>query len=112
MDRLKAIDVFVRTAELGSLSAAARALHTTQPTISKQLAALEAALGTRLIERSTTRAALTGEGERFLEHARRLLEDYEDAVAELDRRAEEPRGRVRISAPVALGELHLNGRML
>ena len=112
MDRLRAMNVFVRAAELGSLSAAARSLATTQPTVSKLIAALEASLGVRLLERGPARVVLTDEGVRFAERARRLLEDYEEAVADLDQRTREPRGLVRISAPVALGELKLNPLML
>ena len=103
---------FVRAVELGSLSAAARELHTTQPTISKLVAGLEHSLGVRLLERSSSRAAATDEGLRFLDSARRLLEDYEEAVADLGERRREPKGLVRISAPVALGELRLNRLML
>ncbi|WP_077036245.1 LysR family transcriptional regulator [Pelomonas sp. KK5] len=112
MDRLRAMAAFVRVAELGSLSAAARALATTQPTISKLVAALEASLAVRLLERGAARATLTDEGLRFLESARRLLEDYDEAVADLDLRRREPRGLVRIAAPMALGELRLNSLML
>jgi DNA-binding transcriptional LysR family regulator len=112
MDRLKAMAAFVRVAELGSLSAAARSLSTTQPTISKLLSAFEASLGARLLERSSARVVLTEEGTRFLPSARRLVEDYDESVAELDRRARQPSGLVRISAPVALGELRLNALML
>lgn len=112
MDRLRAMNAFVRAVDLGSLSAAARSLSTTQPTISKQIAGLEAELGVRLLERRPTQLAPTDEGARFLDSARRLLEDYDEAVAELDERAREPRGLVRISAPAALGELHLNALML
>ncbi|HYP70427.1 MAG TPA: LysR substrate-binding domain-containing protein, partial [Variovorax sp.] len=112
MDRLKAMNAFVRAVELGSLSAAARELHTTQPTISKLVAALEHSVGVRLLERGSTRVAATDEGLRFLDSARRLLEDYEEAVGELTQRTREPRGLVRISAPVALGELRLNRLML
>jgi len=112
MDRLRAMTAFVRVAELGSLSAAARSLATTQPTVSKLVAALEASLEVRLLERGAARATLTDEGVRFLESARRLLEDYDDAVADLDRRTREPQGRVRIAAPMALGELRLNALML
>lgn len=103
---------FVRAAELGSLSAAARSLATTQPTVSKQIAALEATLRVRLLERGPARVVLTDEGARFLDSARRLLEDYDEAVTALDERTRQPRGLVRISAPVALGELHLNALML
>lgn len=112
MDRLRAMNVFVRSAELGTLSAAARSLSTTQPTVSKLIASLEASLGVRLLERGPARVVLTDEGLRFLESARRLLEDYEEAVADLGERARQPRGLVRISAPVALGELKLNPLML
>ena len=112
MDRLRAMTAFVRMAELGSLSAAARSLSTTQPTISKLIAALEASLDVRLLERGPARVTLTDEGLRFVESARRLLEDYEEAVADLDLRTREPRGLVRIAAPMALGELKLNPLML
>lgn len=112
VDRLRAMSAFVRAVDLGSLSAAARSLSTTQPTVSKLIAGLEATLGTRLLERGPTQLAVTDEGARFLDSARRLLEDYEEAVAELDERTRRPRGVVRISAPVALGELHLNTLML
>ncbi|KQP49726.1 LysR family transcriptional regulator [Pseudorhodoferax sp. Leaf274] len=112
MDRLRAMQVFVRAAELGSLSAAARSLATTQPTVSKLIAALEASLGVRLLERGPARMVLTDEGLRFAESARRLLEDYEEAVTDLDQRTREPRGLVRIAAPVALGELKLHPLML
>ena len=112
MDRLRAMHAFVRVAELGSLSAAARSLATTQPTVSKLIAALEAALDVRLLERGAARVVLTDEGARFVDSARRLLEDYDEAVAELDQRTREPRGLVRIAAPMALGELRLNPLML
>jgi len=112
MDRLRAMNAFVRVAELGSLSAAARSLATTQPTVSKLIAALEGSLDVRLLERSASRVMVTDEGLRFVESARRLLEDYEEAVADLNQGTREPRGLVRISAPMALGELKLNPLML
>jgi DNA-binding transcriptional LysR family regulator len=112
MDRLRAMQVFVRTAELGSLSAAARSLATTQPTASKLIAALEASLGVRLLERGPARAVPTEEGLRFADSARRLLEDYEEAVAGLEQSTREPRGLVRIAAPVALGELQVHPLVL
>jgi DNA-binding transcriptional LysR family regulator len=112
MDRLRAMNAFVRAADLGGLSAAARSLSTTQSTVSKLVASLETSLGVRLLERGPARVVLTDEGLRFLESARRLLEDYEEAVAELDERTVRPSGRVRISAPMALGELKLHPLML
>lgn len=112
MDRLKAMGAFVRAVELGSLSAAARELGTTQPTISKLVAWLEREVGARLLERSSQRVLPTEEGSRFLAHAKRLLEDYEEALDQVASGVREPRGLVRLSAPVALGELRLSGLML
>ena len=112
MDRLKAMGAFVRAVELGSLSAVARELGTTQPTVSKLVAWLEGEVGARLLERSSQRVLPTEEGSRFLAGARRLLEDYEEALAEVASGVREPRGLVRLSAPVALGELRLGGLML
>lgn len=112
MDRLKAMGAFVRAVELGSLSAAARELATTQPTVSKLVAWLEVEVGARLLERSSQRVVPTEEGARFLASAKRLLEDYEDALAEVASGVREPRGLVRLSAPVALGELRLSGLVL
>ena len=112
MDRLKAMGAFVRAVELGSLSAVARELATTQPTVSKLVAWLEREVGARLLERSSQRVLPTEEGSRFLVHAKRLLEDYEEALAEVASGVREPRGLVRLSAPVALGELRLGALML
>ena len=62
MDRLEAMDIFVRIVETGSFSAVARDLGTTQPTISKQITALERRLKTRLLERSTRSLNVTASG--------------------------------------------------
>ncbi|MES4903455.1 MULTISPECIES: LysR family transcriptional regulator [unclassified Streptomyces] len=72
----------------GSLTGAARALHTTQPALSRTLAQLEQRLGVRLVERTTRRVRLTESGERLWEHAHRILGQLDDAVAEVvgDRR--------------------------
>ena len=112
MDRLKAMGAYVRAVELGSLSAAAREMATTQPTVSKLVAALEREVGARLLERSSQRVLPTEEGARFLASAKRMLEDYEEALNDVAGGLREPRGLVRISAPVALGELRLNRLML
>ncbi|HYE39161.1 MAG TPA: LysR family transcriptional regulator [Ramlibacter sp.] len=112
MDRLKAMGAYVRAVELGSLSAAAREMGTTQPTVSKLVASLEREVGARLLERSTQRVVPTEEGARFLPGAKRLLEDYEEALGEIASGVREPRGLVRLSAPVALGELRLSRLML
>ncbi|MFQ6310875.1 LysR family transcriptional regulator [Lysobacter capsici] len=108
MDTLRGMRTFVRAVELGSLSAVARELQTTQPTVSKTVAALEQELGVRLLQRSTTHLAPTEQGRRFYERARRVLEEYGEAVADARGLTETPAGLLRVSAPVSIGVLRLN----
>ena len=107
MDKLRAMDTFVRIVEGGSLTAASDALHTSLPSVVRQLAALEAALDVRLLNRTTRRLALTDEGREYYEHAKRLLADVEDAEAALSARRAAPRGRLRVAASVLFGRLHV-----
>jgi DNA-binding transcriptional LysR family regulator len=103
---------FIRAIELGSLTAAAREERTTQPTISKMVAGLERELGVRLLERSTTRLGPTDQGRRFYERAKRVLEEFGEAVSEARGLTETPSGRLRVNAPVGLGEMHLSRLVL
>jgi len=107
MDKLRAMDTFVRIVEGGSLTAAADALRTSLPSVVRQLAALEAALDVRLLNRTTRRLALTDEGREYYERAKRLLADVEEAEAALSARRVEPRGRLRVTASVLFGRLHV-----
>ncbi|MGY4175975.1 DNA-binding transcriptional LysR family regulator [Bradyrhizobium sp. USDA 4518] len=107
MDRFITMATFVRVAELGSLSAAARELGLTQPAVSQQVAALERRLGVRLLNRSTRRLALTEAGERYHIQARRILEavtEVEDGVTEA---AGTLSGILRVHAPVGFGQAHV-----
>jgi DNA-binding transcriptional LysR family regulator len=108
MDTLRTLEAFTRSVELGSLSNAARALGTTQPTVSKSITQLEHSLGVRLLLRTAAGLSLTEEGRRFHERARRMLEDYEEAVVDVRAGIQQPRGTLRVSAPVTLGQRHLN----
>ncbi|MDQ1812510.1 LysR family transcriptional regulator [Massilia sp. CCM 9210] len=108
MDTLRLMHLFTRAVDLGSLSAVAREAGTTQPTVSKAINALEAHVGVRLLERSTTGLLATAEGMRFHERARRLLDEYDDALAEVRGHARQAQGLLRVNAPVALGQFHLN----
>lgn len=108
MDTLRAMRVFVRTLELGSLSAAAREAGTTQPTVSKLLAQLEDDLGVRLFERSTRGLSPTEQGQQFYRDARLVLEQYDAAVSAVQGMSGKPSGNLRINAPVALGQYRLN----
>lgn len=98
---------FVRAVDTGSLSAAARALGRSLPTVSRQIAELERHLAVRLLARTTRTLAPTEEGHRFYERARRILEEVEDAERTMSMQATIPSGRLRISSPSLLGRLHL-----
>ena len=108
MDSFKAMRMFVRAVELGSLSAVARELATTQPTVSKVVAGLEAEMGARLLTRTTTALSCTEQGERFYVHARQMIDAYDEAKADVRGLMERPEGRLRVAAPVSFGILHLN----
>jgi len=104
--------LFTRAVELGSFSAVAREENTSQPTVSKMIAALEQHLRVRLLERTTTSLTLTEEGKRFYERSKRLIEEYADAVADARGQTHMFVGALRINAPVGLGELRLNALIL
>ncbi|HET8728488.1 MAG TPA: LysR family transcriptional regulator [Alphaproteobacteria bacterium] len=107
MDRLTAMATFVRIAELGSLSAAARADGVPKSSVSKQLAALEGHLGARLLNRTTRGLSLTEVGRAYLERCRVILDVVEEAEALTTSLHAEPRGMLRVNAPVSFGFLHL-----
>lgn len=102
MDRFALMQCYVRAVETGSFSAVARELGTSQPTVSKNIAQLEAHLGARLLHRSTRKMSLTAEGESFYAECRRIL----DSVAEAESNArgqQEASGLLRVCCPPALG---------
>lgn len=107
MDKLRAMEVFVRIAEGGSLTAAADALGLSPPAVVRTLAALERDIGVRLIHRTTRRLSLSDEGREYYERCRRVLADVEAAEASLQSRRVEPRGRLRVTAPVMYGRLRV-----
>jgi len=107
MDKLQAITVFVRVVEAGSFSAVALQTNTTQSAVSKQVAALERALGTKLLTRTTRSLALTEEGERYFKRVRRLVAEMDEAEGELRRGEQQLVGWMRIAASVGFGRIKL-----
>ncbi|GAB7127000.1 LysR family transcriptional regulator [Silvimonas sp. JCM 19000] len=107
MDKLAAIRTFVRVVEAGSFSAVAAQSGVTQSSVSKQVAALEHALGARLLSRTTRSLSLTEEGQRYFEEVRRLVPEMDAAEELLRQGAEQVRGLIRIAAPVGFGRLKL-----
>jgi len=107
MDRLKAMQTFVRIVDEGSLTGAARALDSSLPAVVRTLAGLEEALGVRLLNRTTRRMSLTDEGRRYLDSCRQVLAAVEDAETAVTEQAAEPGGRLTITAPVLFGQMHV-----
>jgi DNA-binding transcriptional LysR family regulator len=103
------IRAFSATAETGSLSGAARALGLTQPTLSRQVAALEASLGVMLFDRVGKKLVLTAAGEGLLGYARTMAASADDMSLAAAGRAEDISGRVTISASDAMAAYLMPG---
>jgi len=107
MDKLKAMRTFVQIATDGSLTAAARSLGSSLPSVVRQLSDLESHLGVRLFNRSTRRISLTDEGRQYLERCTEILGAVAEAEGALAIDANEPSGSLTITAPVPFGQLYV-----
>ena len=108
MDRLDAMQAFVTVADLQGFAPAARKLGLSPSGVTRLVAALEDRLGARLLQRTTRSVALTDAGARYLERARRILADVEEAESATEGERLLPRGRLVVSAPVGFGRLHVS----
>lgn len=111
MDLLAAFRCFVRVAETGSFSAVAREVGSTQPAISRQIAALEAHFDVRLIHRTTRSLTFTQDGQDLLAHARRILDTVDETEEVLGKRRASPAGLVRIASSSSMARLHIIPRL-
>lgn len=103
MNDVSDLAFFVRLMQCGSLAATAQELGVTPPAVSRRLAALERRLGVRLANRTTRSLAATPEGERYLEQARRILDDIGELERELAGSRSEPQGLLRVNASFGFG---------
>jgi DNA-binding transcriptional LysR family regulator len=106
-DPLNEMSVFSRVVAAGSLSAAARDLGVSTAGVSRKLAALEARLGVRLLNRTTRRLALTDEGATYHEACARILAEVDEADAAAAARLVEPEGALKVALPASFGHLHI-----
>ena len=111
MDRLAAMDAFVRVVDAGSFSGAAKQLRVGQPAISKTVVQLEDRLGVRLLLRSTHGLRPTEAGRNFYERAKRAIEEADEAELAARGTAATLSGRLRISAPVTFTRLNVLPRL-
>jgi DNA-binding transcriptional LysR family regulator len=108
MDRLDAMQAFVAVADLQGFAPAARKLGLSPSGVTRLIAALEQRLGARLLQRTTRSVTLTDVGTRYLERARRILADVEEAESSAEGERTRPSGRLVVSAPIGFGRLHVS----
>jgi DNA-binding transcriptional LysR family regulator len=111
MMKLEGVAAFVAVAEAGSISEAARRMGLAKSVVSERVTELERLLGASLMQRTTRKLTLTGEGQLFLERARRIVRETVEAQAEIAERRGSLSGPLRLAGPIGFGTLHL-GRML
>ena len=107
MDRLAAVEAFVRVAEAQSFSGAAARIGSSKSAVSRLVSALEADLGVRLFHRTTRSLSLTEAGRGYFERTSRILADLQEADLAVSQLQAAPRGLLRVSAPMSFGFLHL-----
>jgi len=107
MDRIDAMTAFVAVADRGGFAPASRALGVSPSAVTRLVAGLEERLGVRLLQRTTRAVRLTEPGTRFLERARRILADVDEAERIAETEQGVPAGRLVITAPVMFGRLHV-----
>ncbi|MCR6665080.1 MAG: LysR family transcriptional regulator [Methyloversatilis sp.] len=112
MDRLDAMQLFVRVVELGSFSAVAQQMGVARSVVTRQIAALEAHLGAKLLARSTRRLSLTSAGTAYLEKCRVILNLVEAAETGIAEERQTPRGPIRVGAPLSYGLKRLSPLLL
>ena len=105
MDRLHAMSVFVAVAETQGFAAAARRLHMSPPAVTRAVAALEAHLGVKLLNRTTRHVRTTDAGQRYLEDARRVLLEADAADEAAAGVNAAPRGHLSVTAPALFGRM-------
>jgi DNA-binding transcriptional LysR family regulator len=108
MDRIDAMQAFVAVADLEGFAPAARKLKLSPSAVTRLIAALEERLGARLLQRTTRSVTLTDAGARYLERARRILADVEEAERAAEGERTRPSGRLVVSAPLGFGRLHVS----
>ena len=108
MDRIDAMQAFVAVADLQGFAPAARRLGMSPSGLTRLIAALEERLGARLLQRTTRSVTLTDVGARYLERARRILADVEEAERAAEGERTKPGGRLVVSAPLGFGRLHVS----
>jgi DNA-binding transcriptional LysR family regulator len=107
MDKLASMKAFTRVVQHRSFAAAARELHLSRSAVSKHVIDLEQELGAQLLSRTTRTVTPTENGLAYYERCIAILSDLEEADLAVARSHSEPRGLLRVNAPMSFGTLHL-----
>lgn len=107
MDKLDAMRVFTKVVALGSFAEAARQLGMTRSAASKGVIELERILGSRLLDRTTRKVSVTEAGMAYYERCLAILADIEETEVQVARLHDEPRGTLKLNAPMSFGVLHM-----
>ncbi|WEJ70521.1 LysR family transcriptional regulator [Pseudomonas sp. PSE14] len=105
MDRLQAMQVFIRIVELKAFGKAADSLQLPRASVTQLIQQLESHLGVQLLRRTTRQVSVTADGEAYYERCVRLLEDLEEAESCFSESPDNPRGKLRVDLPSSLGRL-------
>jgi len=107
MDKLDAMTVFTKVVASGSFAEAARRLGVTRSAVSKAITELEQTLGARLLDRTTRRVTATEAGLAYYERCLAILAQIEETEAQISRLHDEPKGVLKVNAPMSFGTLYL-----
>jgi LysR family transcriptional regulator, regulator for bpeEF and oprC len=112
MDKLKSLMIFIRSAQYGSFSEAARQLGMAPSAVSRAVLRLEDELGVRLLQRTTRSLTLTEDGNRFYQRSQQILNDLEEAELEIKQSQSMPIGTLRLDLSFVFGKMHIAPALL
>ncbi|WP_375506302.1 LysR family transcriptional regulator [uncultured Nostoc sp.] len=112
MDKLKSLMIFMRSAQYGSFSEAARQLGMAPSAVSRAVLRLEDELGVRLLQRTTRSLTLTEDGNRFYQRTQQILNDLEEAELEVKQSQSMPMGTLRLDLSFVFGKMHIAPALL
>jgi len=104
---VKSVKLFIRVAAIGAIGRAGRDFGYSRTAASQRIQTLEEALGSKLLNRTTRTVSLTGDGEKFLVHARKIVDDIEDAVTDLQGNRKTVSGELRVTASASFGRRYI-----
>lgn len=104
---VKSVKLFIRVAALGAIGRAGREFGYSPTAASQRIQALEDTLDSKLFNRTTRRVSLSADGEKFLVHARKIVDDIEDAVTDLQGSSQTISGELRVTASASFGRRYI-----